>query len=60
MLQPRTLFEKLWDAHAVVAREDGATLLWVDRHFIHEGSFMPSTDVLPFSSSGLSASFPGL
>jgi 3-isopropylmalate/(R)-2-methylmalate dehydratase large subunit len=36
---PRTLFDKLWDAHAVVAREDGATLLWVDRHFIHEGSF---------------------
>ena len=36
---PRSLFDKLWDAHAVVAREDGATLLWVDRHFIHEGSF---------------------
>jgi 3-isopropylmalate/(R)-2-methylmalate dehydratase large subunit len=37
--RPRTLFDKLWDIHAVVAREDGATLLWVDRHFIHEGSF---------------------
>ena len=36
---PRALFDKLWDAHAIVAREDGATLLWVDRHFIHEGSF---------------------
>lgn len=35
---PRTLFDKLWDAHAIVTREDGETLLWVDRHFIHEGS----------------------
>jgi 3-isopropylmalate/(R)-2-methylmalate dehydratase large subunit len=36
---PRTLFDKLWDSHAVVTREDGQTLLWVDRHFVHEGSF---------------------
>ena len=34
----RTLFDKLWDAHAVLTREDGATLLWVDRHYVHEGS----------------------
>jgi 3-isopropylmalate/(R)-2-methylmalate dehydratase large subunit len=36
---PRTLFDKLWDAHAIVTRADGTTLLWVDRHFVHEGSF---------------------
>src|SRR5919112_4279990 len=36
---PRTLFDKLWDSHAIVTREDGQTLLWVDRHFVHEGSF---------------------
>ena len=35
----RTLFDKLWDSHAIVTREDGQTLLWVDRHFVHEGSF---------------------
>jgi 3-isopropylmalate/(R)-2-methylmalate dehydratase large subunit len=34
----RTLFDKLWDAHAILARPDGATLLWVDRHYVHEGS----------------------
>ena len=39
MVQPRTLFDKLWETHRIVTREDGATLLWVDRHFIHEGSF---------------------
>jgi 3-isopropylmalate/(R)-2-methylmalate dehydratase large subunit len=35
----KTLFDKLWDSHAIVTREDGQTLLWVDRHFVHEGSF---------------------
>ena len=38
MTAPRTLFDKLWDAHAITTREDGETLLWVDRHFVHEGS----------------------
>jgi 3-isopropylmalate/(R)-2-methylmalate dehydratase large subunit len=35
---PRTLFDKVWDAHVVAVREDGEALLWVDRHFVHEGS----------------------
>ncbi|MGL4438837.1 MAG: 3-isopropylmalate dehydratase large subunit [Bosea sp. (in: a-proteobacteria)] len=38
MTMPRTLFDKLWDAHVVAVREDGEALLWVDRHFVHEGS----------------------
>ncbi len=36
---PRTLFEKIWDAHTIVDRDDGQTLLAVDWHFCHEGSF---------------------
>ncbi len=35
---PRTLLDKLWDQHAILTREDGETLLWIDRHFVHEGS----------------------
>jgi 3-isopropylmalate/(R)-2-methylmalate dehydratase large subunit len=35
---PRTLFDKVWDAHAILTREDGQALLWIDRHFFHEGS----------------------
>ncbi|MDE2515534.1 MAG: 3-isopropylmalate dehydratase large subunit [Rhodospirillales bacterium] len=35
---PRTLFEKIWDRHRVLEREDGQTLLYVDRHLIHDGS----------------------
>ncbi len=38
MTAPRTLFDKVWAAHEVLAREDGAALLWVDRHLVHEGS----------------------
>ncbi len=38
MTAPRTLLDKLWDAHEIVRREDGASLLWVDRHLVHEGS----------------------
>jgi 3-isopropylmalate/(R)-2-methylmalate dehydratase large subunit len=34
----RTLFDKLWDSHVILTREDGEALLWVDRHFVHEGS----------------------
>ncbi|MGJ4887885.1 3-isopropylmalate dehydratase large subunit [Bradyrhizobium sp. HKCCYLRH3099] len=36
---PRTLFDKVWDAHVVTRREDGAELLFIDRHLVHEGSF---------------------
>ncbi len=38
MSPPRSLFDKVWRAHVVHAREDGTDLLWVDRHFVHEGS----------------------
>ncbi len=38
MSAPRTLFDKLWDSHEVLRRDDGASLLWVDRHLVHEGS----------------------
>jgi len=32
----RTLYDKLWDAHAVIQRDDGTHLLYIDRHLIHE------------------------
>jgi len=33
---PRTLFGKVWDAHAVDTRDDGAALIYIDRHLVHE------------------------
>jgi 3-isopropylmalate/(R)-2-methylmalate dehydratase large subunit len=32
----KTLYDKLWDAHLVLARDDGSALLYIDRHLIHE------------------------
>ena len=32
----RTVYDKIWDAHAVAERDDGMTLLYVDRHLLHE------------------------
>ncbi|HKD25535.1 MAG TPA: 3-isopropylmalate dehydratase large subunit [Xanthobacteraceae bacterium] len=39
MDEERTLLDKVWAAHEIARREDGESLLWVDRHFVHEGSF---------------------
>ena len=33
---PRTLYEKIWDAHLVERREDGTCLIYIDRHLVHE------------------------
>jgi 3-isopropylmalate/(R)-2-methylmalate dehydratase large subunit len=36
MAKPRTLFDKIWDAHLVDRQSDGTCLLYVDRHLVHE------------------------
>lgn len=36
MSTPKTLFDKVWDAHVVRHIEDGPDVLFIDRHFIHE------------------------
>ena len=33
---PRTLYDKIWDEHIVHAEEDGTTVLYIDRHLVHE------------------------
>ncbi|MFJ2986499.1 3-isopropylmalate dehydratase large subunit [Collimonas sp. NPDC087041] len=35
---PKTLYDKLWDAHVVETDEDGTSLLYIDRHIINEVS----------------------
>ena len=39
MTSPRTLVDKIWDRHLVLPRENGPSLLYIDRHIIHDGSF---------------------
>src|SRR5438067_1557704 len=33
---PQTLYDKLWDSHVVHVEDDGTTLLYIDRHLVHE------------------------
>ena len=33
---PQTLYDKIWNEHLVHKQEDGTSLLFVDRHLIHE------------------------
>ncbi|HTO51492.1 MAG TPA: 3-isopropylmalate dehydratase large subunit [Burkholderiales bacterium] len=33
---PQTLYDKLWTSHVVHAEDDGTTLLYIDRHLVHE------------------------
>jgi 3-isopropylmalate/(R)-2-methylmalate dehydratase large subunit len=42
---PRTLFEKIWRRHAIFVREDGQTLLYIDSHFLQDGS-APAFEIL--------------
>lgn len=35
-MTPQTLYDKLWDGHVVHVEDDGTTLLYIDRHLVHE------------------------
>jgi 3-isopropylmalate/(R)-2-methylmalate dehydratase large subunit len=55
---PQTLIDKLWSAHEIALRDDdGAALLWVDRHYVHEGSFLAFSQV---QERGRAVAEPGL
>ncbi|TRD15356.1 3-isopropylmalate dehydratase large subunit [Palleronia caenipelagi] len=57
MRPPQTMLDKLWAAHEVTRREDGVSLLWVDRHLVHEGSHHAFAKIserdLPVAEPGL-------
>jgi len=36
MSKPRTLFDKIWDAHVIDVGDDGTALIYIDRHLVHE------------------------
>jgi 3-isopropylmalate/(R)-2-methylmalate dehydratase large subunit len=36
MSAPKTLFDKIWDAHVVHQQDDGTCLIYIDRHLVHE------------------------
>ena len=36
MTAPKTLYDKIWDAHVAHESDDGTCLLYIDRHLVHE------------------------
>ena len=49
MPNPRTLFEKVWDAH-VVREEEGRALLYIDLHLVHEVTSPQAFEALRLSN----------
>ncbi|MCF3595212.1 3-isopropylmalate dehydratase large subunit [Rhodobacteraceae bacterium LMO-12] len=35
-MSPKTIYDKIWDAHVAHEAEDGTCLLYIDRHLVHE------------------------
>ncbi len=57
MNEPQTIIDKLWSAHEILRRDDGKSLLWVDRHYVHEGSFHAFAKL---AERGVKVAEPGL
>ena len=36
MSAPKTIYDKIWDSHLVHEAPDGTSLLYIDRHLVHE------------------------
>jgi 3-isopropylmalate/(R)-2-methylmalate dehydratase large subunit len=36
MTKPRTLYDKIWDDHLIEEEPNGASLIYIDRHIVHE------------------------
>jgi 3-isopropylmalate/(R)-2-methylmalate dehydratase large subunit len=53
MLIARTLFEKIWNQHAVRVLSDGRTLIHIDRHLVHEGTSRPAFAALRAEQRGI-------
>src|SRR6266508_2554104 len=50
---PRTLFEKVWDAHVVRAAQNEPTLLYIDLHLVHEVTSPQAFDGLRATGRGV-------
>jgi len=53
MTRPRTLTEKIWDAHVVYAKEGEPDLLFIDLHLIHEVTSPQAFDGLRLAGRGV-------
>ncbi len=51
--KPRTLFDKIWDAHVVETLPDGTALLYIDLHLTHEVTTPQAFDGLRAAGRGI-------
>lgn len=51
--RPRTLYEKIWDAHVVETRDDGTALIYIDRHLVHEVTSPQAFEALRIAGRGV-------
>jgi len=49
----RTLYDKLWESHLVEPREDGAALIYIDRHLVHEVTSPQAFEGLAMAGRGV-------
>jgi len=51
--KPRTLYQKIWDAHIVEQRNDGTALIYIDRHLVHEVTSPQAFEALRLAGRGV-------
>ncbi|MFP4274415.1 MAG: 3-isopropylmalate dehydratase large subunit [Paracoccaceae bacterium] len=54
-MSPKTLYDKIWDAHLVHEAEDGTSLLYIDRHLVHEVTSPQAFEGLRMAGRGVRA-----
>ena len=42
---PKTMFEKIWDSHVVSEAPGDTTILYIDRHLVHDSGFHARVDL---------------
>jgi len=52
-MPPRTLFEKIWESHVVHQEPGRPSLIWIDRHLVHEVTSPQAFDGLRASGRGV-------
>jgi 3-isopropylmalate/(R)-2-methylmalate dehydratase large subunit len=55
MAKPRTLYDKIWDDHLVHSEPEGASLIYIDRHLVHEVTSPQAFEGLRLSGRGVRA-----
>ena len=55
MTGPKTLYDKIWDAHLAHEAEDGTSLLYIDRHLVHEVTSPQAFEGLRMAGRGVRA-----